>query len=752
MKKIGIILLILIIIVFNFVIGANEKGLRILPNFILLTLIIIYLIVKKIKEPEKSIFFKSKIDCLVLAFMLTTTLPFVFKTYCSYSDTVEFILKYFFIYSVYILARNVITEKKDINYIINATLICSLIPVILGLDYINGKYLLWIVEDLRLLYSESYLFPATFGYPNTLAVYMALCLFLSIYQIQNCKNKVLKIVYVIYGIFITYIIWITISKAVIALLTLTLIIYVIIGKRKEIAKHWKKSVVLLLGTLIVLILLMTYALQVSEPFMVVGKQLYGHRIDYDFKPETEYTLELDIKADVEAVEIKHNAFELQIVQSNKYFKESKIATKRFGKTDGKLEIKFTPEKNFSHIDVRIINDFYCNYTIRKCYINGEEYIINYKYLPNQLAKIFTEYTFDQKGLMERMYIYKDCLKIAQGNWLIGQGGDTWGNLSTAVQEYTTVLKETHSYFFELLISYGIVGVVTFLAIIITLFVKIFKELKKSKEKRKEKLLIFVGLFFVLIHSIIFDFNMSFQLIQLMVYIYIAVLLYDEEKKLKTAKVLDYIVLALLLVILGTYARANIAKYFVEDYNAKQSIASYKKTYKYNKMENDINNNIDYRDIINTIKELMNSEPYYKQTAVYRRYFEQICKNIEGFNEEELEEYLGFGINKLKTIKFSEPLFVERIIDRTNLMKSTIEEIEKYETKLEDNSRTKEIIKAKKEELKNIINDEYETNIKNLEDTEKLTIYYDSEVNIVRKEYLKIINKMNEGKAHENITN
>ena len=203
MKKIGMALLILIIMVFNFIIGANEKGLRILPIGILMTLILVYLLVKKIKEPDKSMFFKSKIDYLVLIFMLTTTLPLVFGTYCSYSDTVEFIMKYFFIYSVYILARNTITDKKDINQVITATVICSLIPLILGLDYVNTKYLEWVVDGLNLTYVDFPSFCATFGYSNTVAIYMSLCMFLAIYKFKNSKSKIVKIIIVAYILFIS---------------------------------------------------------------------------------------------------------------------------------------------------------------------------------------------------------------------------------------------------------------------------------------------------------------------------------------------------------------------------------------------------------------------------------------------------------------------------------------------------------------------------------------------------------------------
>ena len=112
LKIIGLIILIATIVTFNFIIGANEKGLRIMPISIIMGLILIYLIIIKIRNRKQSIIFKSKVDYLVFAFMLTTTLPLIFKTYVSYSDTIEFIMKYFFIYSVYLLARNVIKDKK----------------------------------------------------------------------------------------------------------------------------------------------------------------------------------------------------------------------------------------------------------------------------------------------------------------------------------------------------------------------------------------------------------------------------------------------------------------------------------------------------------------------------------------------------------------------------------------------------------------------------------------------------------------
>ena len=98
LEKFGIGLLSLIIIIFSLIIGANEKGLRVLPISILLLLIIIFLLCKKIIKKDESIFFKNKIDIAVFIFTLSTILPLLFKTYASLAYEIEFILKYFLTY------------------------------------------------------------------------------------------------------------------------------------------------------------------------------------------------------------------------------------------------------------------------------------------------------------------------------------------------------------------------------------------------------------------------------------------------------------------------------------------------------------------------------------------------------------------------------------------------------------------------------------------------------------------------------
>ena len=176
MDKIGITIISIVIIVFSVIIGANEKGLRILPISILLFLELVYLIIRKIIFKEK-IAIKNKVDILVFLFMCSTILPYIFKTYSTYQGTIEFIIKYFFVYSTYLTVRNTIDSKGKVKALILVTCISSLIVGFFAIDRAGSYYSEKLLEKLNLLYTGNYSFYGTFGYKNTLAIYFLFCIF-----------------------------------------------------------------------------------------------------------------------------------------------------------------------------------------------------------------------------------------------------------------------------------------------------------------------------------------------------------------------------------------------------------------------------------------------------------------------------------------------------------------------------------------------------------------------------------------------
>lgn len=752
-ENLGMLLLLATIVTFNVIIGAKEKGLRVLPISILLAGIVVFLSILRIKNKkqgiEEGIFFKSKVDYFVLAFMLITTLPLIFHTYVSYSDTVEFIMKHFFIYAVYILARNVTKDKRQINCIIVTTLISSLIPIFLHIDYLSKQYLLGFIEWLDIIYQKRTMFEGTFGYGNTEAIYSAFCIFLAIHRFKENKNKILKVIDVIYILFLIYIIWLAEAQTTLILLCITVFVYFVLEYKERIIKHKKKIIIgASLGLCIVAVYL---AIALNTPKTIVANnEDIVEKIYYRFKQNTTYTLELDYEIQCLNQSKKDEKLQMDLLQYGKYFIERIIVKSEIDPNSNKYTLEFTPTVDTKYVKFKIYNDYYGIIKINNVCINGEKQIVEYKYIPNKIGDTLTKFLTCGKSLEQRFYMYKDSLKIAKDSPIIGNGGNTWRVVSKAVEEYKVALKETHSYFFELLINYGIVGVVAFLSLVIYFFIKIFKQCKNDEEKRKEKLEIVLGLFMILFHSITFDFHMAFMLIQILVYIYMAILLYDvkEMKDIKTKKynIVDYVIIIFLVFILSLYIRADISKYLLLDNSEKYAVTPYKKDYYYNKIADDISNSKDKKEVLNELIEFINKEPYYEQTETYKMYFNTICESLDILNDEELNNYLNFGINKLKTIKFITPMYLDTIFDRVDVLANTINSLKEYLTEEKNNTNRNEekisILNKAINELETILMSEYKVNIKNIEDVENGDTSKEAR-NSMKKRYDEIIKRVNE---------
>ena len=472
-EKTGMLLLCITIITFNIIIGANEKGLRILPISILLAVITIYLVIVKIKNRKESLCFKSKVDYFVLAFMITTTFPLVFKTYASYSDTIEFIMKYVFFYAVYLLARNTIKTKKQIECVIITTVISSLIPIILYFDYTKGQYLVGILRWFDLEYGKTTNFSSTFGYANAQAIYSSFCIFLAIHRFNINTDKKLKAMDIIYVLLSIYVIWNTEARIIMVLLGITLITLFYKKYKGTILKHRKKIAIGVIFLISILVIYLAIALNISESITKTNEDI-EEKIFYRFKKGQEYTLELDLETECLDETRANQKINTLIMQRGKYLKLSVIER---GKIDPKSEkniIKFTSKQDIDFIKIRVYNGGYGKITIKNCYINGQRRIIKYKYLPTKLGIFFSGFHIDGISLQQRYFMYKDCFKIARFSSIFGSGGNAWKNLSSVVEEYYVKLKECHSYFLELLISYGIIGVIAFLSFIICFFNNVFK--------------------------------------------------------------------------------------------------------------------------------------------------------------------------------------------------------------------------------------------------------------------------------------
>ena len=273
MKKIdkiayGIILIVIVIL--NICIGSNIKNPIWIIQAIVSVFTVFYIIIKKIGK-EKNIVIKGKIDIAVLVLMISTILPFIFKTYASLEGTVNFILKYWSYFSLYILVRNVIVEQRQIKTVINTLIISSVVPIIFGYDKLLGFNIFEsFLENINAVKIEDTRMISTFGYANTFAVYLALIGSLSIGRVLTEKNKIRKILYVFYLIIVLVTIALTQSKAVIALIAVTCLVFIIKGIKDK--KITKKCIIAGIVCVLMFFIYFFIAINISKPLEITEEE------------------------------------------------------------------------------------------------------------------------------------------------------------------------------------------------------------------------------------------------------------------------------------------------------------------------------------------------------------------------------------------------------------------------------------------------------------------------------------------------
>ena len=154
--------------------------------------ILIYLIVKKIQK-EKYLIIKGKIDIAVLIFMISTIISLIFNTYVSLEGTINFILKYWSVYGLYILTRNIVRDKEKIKVVIKTITFSSIIPIIFGFDKFTINIFEPVYKFLNSVNIEDTRMISTFGYANTLAGYLSFTICLAIGMLRNTQKKRNKI-------------------------------------------------------------------------------------------------------------------------------------------------------------------------------------------------------------------------------------------------------------------------------------------------------------------------------------------------------------------------------------------------------------------------------------------------------------------------------------------------------------------------------------------------------------------------------
>lgn len=694
--KIGFFVIIVTIIMLNMFIGSNIKEPIWIIQAIVSAFTAIYLIIKKIQK-TKNVVIKRKIDIAVLVFMISTTIPLIFNTYVSLEGTINFILKYWSIYGLYILVNNiVIGDNKKINIVVNTLIFSSVIVIIFGFDKFTFNIFTKIYEILNSVNIEDTRMISTFGYANTLAAYLSFVIVLAIGQfVKNKDNIKNRIIYGIYILLAIITIILTQSKMVLAIDALIILLFIIFQiKNKKISKKWIFVGIIGIELFFIYFLI---AINIDKPLVVTDEEKTC--VIRGIESNTDYNLYFNIDANTDKT---YDVFKIKIVEVNRYFTEKVLARFNLGDFTGTKSLNIHTGDLVDHIEIRIENELNQEITINDFRINGKKYILEYKIIPEPLVRVFTTFNFKNSSVWQRADFWQDSLDIIKDNWLFGAGGNAWRMLYGQVQDYLYYAKEAHSYILEVWMSFGIVGIASYIIIIILTIKSVINIFKKQDKKNNNILIIAIGLSIILIHSCM-DFDMSYLIIEMIVFMFIAILNKDETEFKSDLKIIDIIIsIAFLAVGIGNILGLVADNIKDENMYYGNKLASWVSKYNYNEIIYYENNNIQDEDKINKIKKFIKEEPYLYQNIMYEIMSNQIIKDFNNGNIDRAKTNIDYLINVLNNVKVERIYEIESIQKRSEILLNLSQSLDTLYKETQD-----DYYKSTMEKVIDIIKKDYE---------------------------------------------
>ncbi len=694
--KIGFFVIIVTIIMLNMFIGSNIKEPIWIIQAIVSAFTAIYLIIKKIQK-TKNIIIKRKIDIAVLVFMISTTIPLIFNTYVSLEGTINFILKYWSIYGLYILVNNiVIGDNKKINIVVNTLIFSSVIVIIFGFDKFTFNIFTKIYEILNSVNIEDTRMISTFGYANTLAAYLSFVIVLAIGQfVKNKDNIKNRIIYGIYILLAIITIILTQSKMVLAIDALIILLFIIFQiKNKKISKKWIFVGIIGIELFFIYFLI---AINIDKPLVVTDEEKTC--VIRGIESNIDYNLYFNIDANTDKT---YDVFKIKIVEVNRYFTEKVLARFNLGDFTGTKSLNIHTGDLVDHIEIRIENELNQEITINDFRINGKKYILEYKIIPEPLVRVFTTFNFKNSSVWQRADFWQDSLDIIKDNWVFGAGGNAWRMLYGQVQDYLYYAKEAHSYILEVWMSFGIVGIASYIIIIILTIKSVINIFKKQDKKNNNILIIAIGLSIILIHSCM-DFDMSYLIIEMIVFMFIAILNKDETEIKSDLKIIDIIIsIAFLAVGIGNILGLVADNIKDENMYYGNKLASWVSKYNYNEIIYYENNNIQDEDKINKIKKFIKEEPYLYQNIMYEIMSNQIIKDFNNGNIDRAKTNIDYLINVLNNVKVERIYEIESIQKRSEILLNLSQSLDTLYKETQD-----DYYKSTMEKVIDIIKKDYE---------------------------------------------
>lgn len=291
---------------------------------------------------------------------------------------------------------------------------------------------------------------------------------------------------------------------------------------------------------------------------------------YNVKENNKYKIELEIEAKSNNSE---DNYTIEFIQRNNYsdnLGKEKIEVSNFS---GIKEVNIDTKEGIKWIEFSVFAHEKGNgnkLIIKSLKINGKQFTLNYKFLPTDIISQLKYIDLSQRSVQERKVFIIDGINILKKYGLLGIGGDGYRYAVQDVQSYYYGASQMHCYVLQIVIEFGILGLVVFCYIIILTAKNIVCIIKK---KEKEQYCIIIALVALFLHSLI-DFDMTFLYVLIIFYSLIAMVNFNKEieKEGKADCVLEIVIL--IVVIISTIFNTSelYVKYTKE--NALKNVKTY----------------------------------------------------------------------------------------------------------------------------------------------------------------------------------
>ncbi|MDQ0115222.1 O-antigen ligase family protein [Paenibacillus harenae] len=152
-------------------------------------------------------------------------------------------------------------------------------------------------------------------------------------------------------------------------------------------------------------------------------------------------------------------------------------------------------------------------------------------LPDKIAERFENLNFQQHSVQERFTFYKDGLRLSEDYPLLGGGGGAWQSLFEQYQNNPYWSRQAHSFFVQVLVESGWIGLVALLLLIGGAYWTYIRSYIRHPERRGSHLVFFIFSLALLMHSAI-DFDMSFLFISSIVFLSLGCMIAPFSSTLK----------------------------------------------------------------------------------------------------------------------------------------------------------------------------------------------------------------------------